>query len=391
MKKLKLNILLVCVILGLFAASCSNNLTRDDINPFQKKAEVTIVNKSYQQTNNDLNAITKKYTGFVKNSTFNMVDKTVGTAEFEIQVPYKFFYDYMNALRTKFGNDIKTEQIISEESLAREYFTNKEDIKTKKANWVKVKEVMDKNADLDQRILAKAEYERLEREIDQLSQNNLSLIESLNYSTIQISWREDEAEKPPTRDTIMMPAEFPQTGLQPPQPPPPPVRDIMFQNYGQEETFQLNDPVKISFQGLDAGKTDLISKLDLAEGIVTLKATRLDQRDKISFDHKCQIYYIGLGPIPEITCGEGISTDQVIITPVVDDFCNVTGYELRAGTIESGCTQGRHNYYRLKKCQQVDNPDFSQEGFRQPPPKKMKTIKMRRIPLPDRDIFYNLP
>ena len=338
MKKINSLLLLLSFVVIALLSSCKSSpppLNKDDIMPYQKRADIIITNDDYQRTNKEINRLTKKFEGFIKNSTFNTDVKNRSDAEYEIHVPYTFFNDFKEDFDITFKPDIVEETVSDEESLTKLYYSNLAKIDQKTAALQDMKESYAVTKDVNDRIVMKYELDKLSTEVNELQQKRLSLLESMNYSTINVVWKQKMT------DTSAMPQTVP--GLISP-------KHIVLKNYGQTENFKLGEPVAIDVEGLDPDKTNIISKIDMDDDNIEMKVTENDEKETVVLDKKCQIVIVGLGPLPEIIRGDAIRKEQIVITPIIDDECNLIGNEIRAGTIESGCIEGRKNYYRLLNC-----------------------------------------
>ncbi|MFA6572195.1 MAG: hypothetical protein WCT77_13285, partial [Bacteroidota bacterium] len=136
-------------------------------------------------------------------------------------------------------------------------------------------------------------------------------------------------------------------------PPPPQGRELFFSRYGQEHKFEIGEPVQMVFSGLDPDNTDIVTKADFEDNTMTMKIVPKGFNEEINIEKKCQIVNVGLGPLPKITVSPTLAREQIIVTPRLNDDCIMTGYEIRAGTIESGCLQGRYNLKRLRNCHKI--------------------------------------
>ncbi|TAL67098.1 MAG: DUF4349 domain-containing protein [Bacteroidetes bacterium] len=345
MKIIKFVLLLLSFAAIAVLSSCKSSpppLNKDDIMPYQKRADIVITNDDYQRTNKDINQLTKKFEGFIKNSSFNTDVKNRSNADYEIHVPYTFFNNFKENFDVNFKPDIVEETVSDEESLTKLYYSNLAKIDEKTAALQEMKESYAVAKDVNDKIVMKYEIDKLSTEVNELQQKRLSLLESLNYSTVNVVWKQK------IQDTTPQPAGLP--GL------PPPPKHIVLKNYGQTENFKLGEPVSIDVEGLDPEKTNIISKVDMDEDNIEMKVTKNDEKETVVLDKKCQIVIVGLGPLPEIIRGDAIKREQIVITPIIDDECNIIGNEIRAGTIESGCIEGRKNYYRLLNCIRHNKP-----------------------------------
>ncbi|MBM2815746.1 MAG: hypothetical protein HW421_2508 [Ignavibacteria bacterium] len=166
-----------------------------------------------------------------------------------------------------------------------------------------------------------------------------------------------------------------------------PSKEIVFDHLGQSATFKIGQPIILHMINLDPENTDIVSKFDYSTGEVTLRVETLFDKGEIRLDNHCQIINIGLGDIPKIVPGKGIDKQQIVITPRMDDDCRTIGYEVRAGTIESGCVKGRPNYWRLQNCRKFGIPEVSKIKTK-PRPISSKKPKQNDEP---KDWFYSIP
>ncbi|MBI5326281.1 MAG: DUF4349 domain-containing protein [Ignavibacteriae bacterium] len=351
MEKIKFILLLLTFSGIAVLSSCKSSpppLNKDDIMPYQKRADILITNEDYQKTNKDINHLTKKFEGFIKNSSFNTDEKSRSDAEYEIHVPYTFFNDFKENFDNTFKPDIVEETVSDEESLTKLYYSNLAKIDTKTAALQEMKESYAVAKDVNDRIVMKYEIDKLSTEVNELQQKRLSLLESMNYSTVKVVWKQKAEDKD------LFPAGVP--GL------PPPPKHIVLKNYGQIGNVKVNEPVEISMEGLDPEKTNIISSIDMEDDNIDMRVTENDEKETVVLDKKCQIVIVGLGTLPEIIRGDAIKREQIVITPIIDDECNIIGNEIRAGTIESGCKEGRKNYYRLLNCVRHGKPVIKKSG-----------------------------
>ncbi len=382
MKNIKIYLLLALYAGLMLLVSCKSSqpLNKEEISPYQKRADIVITNDNYQNTNNEINKLAKKFEGFVKTSSYDTDVKKNSTADYEIRVPYTFFNNLKNDFDKTFKNDIIEENVSDEESYTKLYYSNLSKIDEKTEALKNLRESYAASKDVNDRIVMKYEIDKLSTEVDNLQQRRLSLLESLNYSTVHVTWKEPKKEEPV--DTNKPFVTIPGMPLMPPPPP----KHIVFDHYGQEEEFGTEEPVTIGMESLDPEKTNIIAKVDPDEDEVEMKVTKKDEKETVVLDRKCQIVIVGLGKLPEIIRGDAIKHEQIVITPILDDNCNIIGNEIRAGTIQSGCTAGRKNYYRLLNCLRHGKPTVV---------KKKKVIIEKKVirenpahRQDDNDIFY---
>ncbi|MFP4527156.1 MAG: hypothetical protein ACLFQX_01285 [Candidatus Kapaibacterium sp.] len=58
----------------------------------------------------------------------------------------------------------------------------------------------------------------------------------------------------------------------------------------------------------------------------------------IKLMNKCDVQTIhNIDFIPPITVADGLNPEQIVITPLFDEYCHKTGYQIRYGSSERGC------------------------------------------------------
>ncbi|MCX6154027.1 MAG: DUF4349 domain-containing protein [Candidatus Kapabacteria bacterium] len=365
-----MKILISSFTAALLLISCANHKFQEElIAPFQKKADIKIENPEYEMTNVAITDLAKKFDGFVKSSSVDFAAANHKSAVFTLNIPFTFFNNFLASFHEQFKSDIKSEAISNEEALARVYYADVKKLQKTREVQEDLMENYTHIGNNDQKIILKYEIDKLSAELEELQQRRLSLLESLNYSTVTITWSAPALASCPHEEKSDSPHRFfnfPPTkgGVIPGMPDLEflddhsgkkhcdeigETREIILDKCGQEVDFHLGEPVKITMDGLDMNNTDIITKIDYENNNITLKVAPYG-KGEINLNKKCEIINVGLGPLPKIIPGSDISLSQIIITPRVDDDCNLIGYELRAGTVESGCADGRPNLKRLKKC-----------------------------------------
>ncbi len=365
--------LLVFIAAAAILGSCKTP-DMPDIYPYQKRADIVAESQSIDSVQNPVFEFSTLYDGFVKASEAKKNESgQYASASYEVKVPYEFFYDYIEKLRKELGSKIIEEKISDEDSYVRLYNSTNEQIDKLKKDIELLEESDIWTSDVDDRIVARYDLDKKKKDLENLNNKRLSLLEDLNYSTVSIKWR--TSAKPDYEEEISLNEEEAVAGIQP-------VREVVFDRYYQTESIGRDEPVKIVFRGLDPEKTDLISKVDFDKNLIHLTTVPFGKKEKVTLDTKCQIINVGTGPLPEIEVDGDVAREQVVITPRVDDACDVIGYEIRAGTIESGCTQGRKNLKRFNDC-------FKSKTYR----KNGTYIKPKKKILQDEDLkwFYLFP
>lgn len=128
---------------------------------------------------------------------------------------------------------------------------------------------------------------------------------------------------------------------------------IIFNEIGQEKQLNLGDKVRIIIDGISPQDADLNYSIHPKTGIVSIKMVEKGVIPEIiKFDDVCQIYIVGQGRFPKFEVTDTlIGKQQLIITPVVNDDCQIIGYEMRYGSIDdANCQTGRKNLRRFQNC-----------------------------------------
>lgn len=345
-----------------------------DVYPYQKRADILAESQNIDSVQSSVFEIARLYDGFVKSSDIRKNETgKYNNASYDVKVPYRFFFDYLDRLRKDLGSSILEEKISDEDSYIRVYESTNEQIDKLKKDIELLEESDIWTSDVDDRIVARYDIDKKKKDLEDLNNKRLSLLEDMNYSTVSIKWR--LSGKSDYEEVVMANEDEAVAGIQP-------IREVVFDRYYQTESIGMDEPVKIVFRGLDPEKTDLISKVDFDKNQIDLTTVPFGKKEKIILDTKCQIINVGIGPLPEIEVDGDVNLEQVVITPRVDDACDLIGYEIRAGTVESGCTKGRKNLKRFNDC-------FKSKTYR----KNGSFIKPKKKILKDEDLkwFYLFP
>lgn len=118
-----------------------------------------------------------------------------------------------------------------------------------------------------------------------------------------------------------------------------PTKRIIFTKIGQSFSFKNGETVEIVLDGIDFAKVTFDIETDLETQDVTLKLVDRDF-SKVVLTSKCHtIRRMGNLSIPKIEVASGLKPEQVVITPLFDNSCMVSGYEIRYGSEERGCKE----------------------------------------------------
>jgi hypothetical protein len=370
----KYKIIILYVFTLLILNSCSS------YRPFvtyQLKSTFTLENNDYYATNQDIELLVNKYDGIIKSSSrMNMNEGIPSQSEYKILINIKNYSEFLNSFKFKFNLDI------IEETNKQESFSElivKERIERQKILEGRIRElILDLRSEKDDNL---KEYLSLhiKNSIKELNEtlNDISYDrENMKYSVIEVKWHSRIKEMrnddyPKQKDSSI-------AGITP-------IHDITFNDFGQVASFSTGEAVAFRFNDTKYQNGSLTAKLDKNEGKINLEFSEITSETIIRLDTKCQKIDLGLGPIPKIIIAPEIDREQVILTPRVDDDCNIIGFELRAGTIESGCSEGKQNLIRLQNC-------IKYHKVTAPPPHKHKFRNSHKTKqINNKELFYYLP
>lgn len=133
------------------------------------------------------------------------------------------------------------------------------------------------------------------------------------------------------------------------------TKRVTFTRIGQSFSFKNGETVEIVFDGIDFAKATFDIETDLETQNVIMRLVDKDF-SKVVLKSKCQIIKrMGNLLIPRIEVASGLKPEQVVITPLFDDNCIVSGYEIRYGSEERGCKvaakQTLSDFYDCTKSQ----------------------------------------
>jgi hypothetical protein len=115
------------------------------------------------------------------------------------------------------------------------------------------------------------------------------------------------------------------------------IRHIVISDVGDQERIKIGERVELQLDYWDIESTCLVTTTNPETNEVILE---LKDRDHVwvTLKEKCDIVELrGIETIPQIEIESGLNPEQIIITPLFDDFCNKIGYQFRYGSTERGC------------------------------------------------------
>lgn len=114
---------------------------------------------------------------------------------------------------------------------------------------------------------------------------------------------------------------------------------------------QEGKAVRIVFKDFDPTLHRLSTTSGDEPGMVKLEVVGIDD-DMIKLDTKCQVVNVyGQGEVPRVRVPPGITPEQIVVTPIVNDNCEIYGYQVRYGSEERGCkSSAKEVLRRFQKC-----------------------------------------
>ena len=124
---------------------------------------------------------------------------------------------------------------------------------------------------------------------------------------------------------------------------------IVLSKVGDEARYNTDDNVLLKIE-IDAETSDLRANLDHSSGDIYLKVVDKTLFQPVFISNPCESIIIPEGPIPQLIIADDLKREQVIITPIIKSECSASGYEIRYGTIQSGCSKGKDVLRKFRKC-----------------------------------------
>ncbi len=344
----------LCIIVVLLS-SCATNY-HDPAVLFHKKGLILIENEDYKRTNDALLLLLKKYDCTIKNSfRASSEDGQTVSAEYTLSVSDNLFDEFVNEIRFSFKNEIGEErisQVSINEISSKSKIIRQRDLEYEVRYLTRLYED-ETNATIKQ--IRAAELERKNSELATTISDIETDINSLDRSTVNIIWKQkktNDCKREPSCGPTGAMDKCPHSGA-----PPmhrgmemPPKLSIEVNTIGNVENIKNEDDGIIDLSGVDLNREKVVST-PAEDGYALSVEENPNQEESVIFlTNKCQIVHVGMGPIPSIITTGNAANEQVIVTPWIDEDCNQIGFEIRAGSVESGCKNGLGNLRRLKSC-----------------------------------------
>lgn len=134
-------------------------------------------------------------------------------------------------------------------------------------------------------------------------------------------------------------------------------KQVTFSQIGQEYKIKQGEVIRLVLNNIDTEKSTFDMITDDATGEVTLKL--IDKNEyRVILTKKCEtITRYNADFIPRVEF-DGSLLEQVITTPIMNDECEVIGFQIRFGARERGCRDDSTNqiYKKFIDCTKNKNP-----------------------------------
>lgn len=117
------------------------------------------------------------------------------------------------------------------------------------------------------------------------------------------------------------------------------VKRIELSRIGQVAKFYQGEAIEIFFNGIDINNSTVQTTTNPETNEVILSIVDLNN-SVVTLSNKCDVIeWKSVKQLPRIEVASNLRPEQIVITPLFDDNCNRTGYQIRYGSIERGCNQ----------------------------------------------------
>ncbi|MCX6139249.1 MAG: hypothetical protein NTX15_00180 [Candidatus Kapabacteria bacterium] len=139
-----------------------------------------------------------------------------------------------------------------------------------------------------------------------------------------------------------------------------PVRTESLTNVGDEIVMKYGESVFIVLDSLNPAAVTIESRIDETTKTVTLRVVD-KTKDVVLLTHKCQtVGRVGGGAtsFPRVELADGLSPEQVVVTPMCDEKNRLAGYSIRYGSEERGCQiQAQAGLRSFHRCNEKITPE----------------------------------
>ncbi len=128
-----------------------------------------------------------------------------------------------------------------------------------------------------------------------------------------------------------------------------PTKNVVFTDFGQSVRFRSGEIIRLMYDAVDVSIATLQANIDPSTGEVVLSLIR--RNEPVQLSRKCQAVIRMDSQIPIVEVKEGLSPEQVVVTPVFNSECKQIGYEIRYGSTERGClNEAQKTLNQFRNC-----------------------------------------
>ncbi len=139
-----------------------------------------------------------------------------------------------------------------------------------------------------------------------------------------------------------------------------PSRTEALSRVGDEVVMNYGEAIFLVLDSLNPAEVTIESTIDETTKTVTLRVVDKNN-DIVLLTHKCQtVDRIGGGAteFPRIQLAEGLTPEQVVVTPMCDEKNRMAGYSIRYGSEERGCQiQAQASLKSFHRCGDKPTPE----------------------------------
>ncbi len=147
-----------------------------------------------------------------------------------------------------------------------------------------------------------------------------------------------------------------------------PPRTESLSKVGDEIVMKYGEAIFIVLDSLNPAEVTIESVIDETTKTVMLRV--IDKsKDVVILTHKCQtVDRVGGGAteFPRIQLADGLTPEQVVVTPMCDEKNRMAGYSIRYGSEERGCqVQAQASLRSFHRCGENVKPDPKKTSAKQ--------------------------
>ncbi len=116
-----------------------------------------------------------------------------------------------------------------------------------------------------------------------------------------------------------------------------PNKILLFSSVGETHNFKRGDIVEVITQGINFEDNTFYYTFDKNSDLISMSLKPREACD-VKLINKCAVVtWNDPNNIPTIKLADNMKPEQIIITPLFDEDCQRSGYQIRYGSTERGC------------------------------------------------------